>query len=123
MPAHNFTLSLIASQTELLLEGLGLIGRLVLEQRTGRVVAVHFAALMVDPIDDFIFGKLDCLSKLDGLDHARRIVDASRVLAAVLREGLYPEVLGAFAFRGNADLDRKVRGGRPWRARQRQKVG
>src|SRR5262249_4816612 len=54
--------SRIATQSDVSFQSLGLIGRLVLEQRTGSKVAVHLAVFRVEPIDDLVLGKLDDLS-------------------------------------------------------------
>src|SRR5262249_723963 len=115
----------VAAQTELLLERLGLVRWIALEQRAGGEIALRLAAVavVVGPIDDLVLGKRDDLPQFHGLDQARLVVDASREFGAALLERRYPEELAGVVVARDGNLDREARDPRWWHSRQRQKAG
>src|SRR5262249_29797653 len=114
----------VAAQTDLLLESLGLVRWLALEQRAGGEIALRLAAVavVVGPIDDLVLGKRDDLPQFHGLDQARRVVDASREFGAALLERRYPEELAGVVVAQEGNLDGEARAPRWWHPCQREKA-
>src|SRR5262249_55388559 len=114
----------VAAQTDLLLESLGLVRWLALEQRAGGEIALRLAAVavVVGPIDDLVLRKRDDLPQFHGLDQARRVVDASREFGAALLERRYPDELAGVVVARDGNLDGEARDPRWWHPCQREKA-